>query len=644
MALKIEDYAVIGDTHTAALVGRDGSIDWLCVPRFDSPAVFAKILGDSRHGYWRIAPVESGAPDSHEPLMATRRSYRKDSLVLETVWQLPSGTVQVTDCMPVREDRPEVVRVVEGLSGRVDMRLDLVMRFGYGRVVPWVRRVDGLLTAIAGPDGLALWSPVYTRGEDLSTVANFTVSEGQRVPFVLAWYPSHLSPPRPVDGHYGVEDTHRWWTDWVALSSVGDDCAWRDALIRSEITLKALNYAPTGGIVAAVTTSLPETLGGERNWDYRYCWLRDATLTLTALMAGGYHDEAIAWRDWLLRAVAGDPGELQIMYGPAGERDLLEMELDFLPGYERSCPVRVGNAAAGQFQLDVYGEVLAALHESRRSGMDVSEEAWHLETLLLDFLESGWKEPDDGIWEVRGPRRPFTHSKVMAWVAMDRAVRDVEEFNLEGPVERWKAIREEIHQEVCEKGYDPHRNTFTQYYGSRTLDASTLLIPTFGFLPPSDPRVVGTVEAIQRELTHDGFVLRYDAENAGDVDGLSGREGAFLACSFWLVDDLELIGRHGEALALFEKLLALRNDVGLLSEEYDTVAKRLVGNFPQAFSHISLVNSAVNLSRSQQGPDIAPGLSHAERLAGKKLPPLRHFTPAHISRHRKAIGVRRRHH
>ena len=638
MALKIEDYALIGDTQTAALVGRDGSIDWFCVPRFDSQAVFAKLVGDSRHGYWRIAPVESGEPEDPSPLMATRRSYRKDTLVLETEWEVASGTVRVTDCMPLREQNPEIVRVVEGLSGRVEMRIDLVMRFGYGKVVPWVRRVDGLLTAIAGPNGLALWTPVHTHGEDLSTKAVFALGEGQRVPFVLTWYPSHLSPPRPLDGHYGVEETAQWWADWAKLASV--QCPWHDALMRSEITLKALTYAPTGGIVAAVTTSLPETLGGARNWDYRYCWLRDATLTLTALMAAGYHEEAVAWRDWLLRAVAGEPKELQIMYGPAGERELTEAELGFLPGYEGSRPVRIGNAAAGQFQLDVYGEVLSALHESRRGGMDPNEEAWHLESMLLEFLESGWRMPDDGIWEVRGPRRHFTHSKVMAWVAMDRAVSDIEEFGLDGPLDRWKATRQAIHDEVCEKGYDAERNTFTQYYGSKALDASTLMIAMFGFLPPSDPRVVGTVEAVQRELTYDGFVLRYDAEHGGDVDGLSGREGAFLACSFWLVDNLELIGRHDEALALFEKLLALRNDVGLLSEEYDPVAKRLVGNFPQAFSHISLVNSAVGLSRD---PSFAPGLSHAERVEGKRLGRT-HAVPAQLWRHRRAIGMRRRHH
>ena len=616
MALAIEDYAIVGDTHTAAVVGRDGSIDWLCLPRFDSSACFSRLVGDEANGYWRLAPLASPAPGHGAPLLATRRQYREGTLVLETDFVLAEGTVRITDCMPVREERPQVVRLVECLSGRVEMRMDLVVRFGYGAIVPWVRRIDGLLTAIAGPDAVSLWSPVPTHGEDMKTVATFVVTEGQRIPFVLGWYPSHTAPPRPVDGYYGVEDTARWWSDWTALGTCSEG-PWRDAIARSAITLKALTFAPTGGIVAAVTTSLPETLGGGRNWDYRYCWLRDATLTLTSLMAAGYHEEASAWRDWLLRAAAGDPSKLQIMYGPAGERSLIEAELGWLGGYENSLPVRVGNAAAGQFQLDVYGEVLSALHESRRGGMDSSEAGWDLEVALLDFLEDGWRKADDGIWEVRGPRRHFTHSKVMAWVAMDRAVRDVEDFGLPGPVERWRSLRDEIHAEVCEKGYDPARGAFTQYYGSTSLDASTLMIPVVGFLPPKDPRVIGTVEAVQRELTHDGFVLRYDAANAGGVDGLSGREGAFLACSFWLADDLELIGRHEEALELFTRLLEVRNDVGLLAEEYDPVARRLVGNFPQAFSHVALVNSAVGLSRA----GIAPGLSHADRLAGVPVPP-----------------------
>jgi len=631
VALKLEDYGVIGDTHTAAIVGRDGSIDWLCLPRFDSDACFARLIGDESNGYWRLAPAESPPPGHGPPLMATRRRYRDDTLVLETEFTVASGTVRVTDCMPVREDSPEVVRLVECISGRVEMRMDLSIRFGHGSIVPWVRRRDGLLTAIAGPDALALWTPVRARGEDMTTVAEFAVSEGQRVPFVLAWYPSHLQPPRPLDGHYGVDDTTQWWEDWSSLA-VAPDGPWRDAIMRSVITLKALTYAPTGGIVAAATTSLPETLGGVRNWDYRFCWLRDATLTLSALMVAGYYEEAVAWRDWLLRAVAGEPSKLQIMYGPAGERNLSERELEWLGGYETSRPVRVGNAAAGQFQLDVYGEVMSALHESRRGGMDPGP-AWPLEQMLLDFLEDGWRQPDDGIWEVRGPRRNFTHSKVMAWVAMDRAVRDVEEFGLEGPVDRWRRVRDEIHAEVLEKGYDAERQTFTQYYGSRELDASVLMVPLVGFLPPKDPRVVGTVNAIERDLTQDGFVLRYDAENAGHVDGLEGREGAFLACSFWFVDNLQLIGRHDDAVAMFERLVSLRNDLGLLSEEYDPVDKRLVGNFPQAFSHISLINSAVNLSSSEPWTE---GMTHQDRIKGHRVNAT-HRARMHPSRLRRSL-------
>ncbi len=634
MALRIEDYGLIGDTHTAAIVGRDGSIDWCCFPRFDSEACFSSLLGDASNGYWRIAPAESPRPGTGAPLLGTRRRYRGDSLVLETEFELPTGTVRVIDCMPVREDHPEIVRVVEGVSGRVDMRMDLCIRFGYGSTIPWVRRLDGLLTAVAGPDALALWTPVATRGEDMTTVAELTVQAGQRVPFVLSWYPSNERPPRPVDADYSLDDTASWWEEWSSLSAV-EEGPWRDAVMRSAITLKALTFEPTGGIVAAVTTSLPEAPGGERNWDYRFCWLRDATLTLTALLAAGYHDEAMAWRDWLLRAVAGDPSRLQIMYGASGERNLDERELEWLGGYEGARPVRVGNAAAGQFQLDVYGEMMAALHESRRGGMDPGP-AWDLERALLDFVEDGWRKPDDGIWEVRGPRRHFTHSKVMAWVAMDRAVRDVEEFGLEGPVERWRATRDAIHAEVLAKGYDPDRRTFTQYYGSKALDASVLMIPMVGFLPPEDPRVAGTVDAIQRELVRDGFVLRYDAENAGEVDGLAGREGAFLACSFWLVDNLELTGRRGEALALFERLLSLRNDLGLLSEEYDPVAKRLVGNFPQAFSHISLVNSAVNLGRSSK---LGAEVSHRGRLSGRRVDLTGHAA-ARRSRQRRTIRHR----
>ncbi len=601
MALSIEDYAIIGDTHTAALVGRDCSIDWLCLPRFDSEACFAKLLGTDRNGFWRIAPAAKPR--------ATRRSYLGDSMVLTTEFDVDGGTVAVIDCMPVRETHPEIARVVRGVKGRVDMSMELVVRFDYGSVLPWVRRSDAdSLTFIAGPNALSLWTPVDTRGEDFSTVAQFSVSEGQEIPFVLGWTASHEPGPRPIDATFAIRDTEAWWREWA------DNCKypgeWGEEVMRSLVTLKGLTYAPTGGIVAAATSSLPETLGGARNWDYRYCWLRDATLTLSSLMVAGYYEEATAWRDWLLRAVAGDPAELQIMYGPAGERRLTEIELDWLAGYEGSRPVRAGNAAADQYQLDVYGEVMNALHQARRSGMGMSDPAWELQKVLLDFIETGWRQPDDGIWEVRGPRRHFTHSKVMAWVAIDRAVKGVETFGLDGPLDKWKALREEIHKEVCSKGWDSDRGTFTQYYGSKELDSSLLMIPLVGFLAPDDPRVAGTVDAIERELMHDGLVLRYVTSEGGEVDGLSGREGAFLACSFWMVDNLALLGRRKEARAMFERLLSLRNDLGLLSEEYDPVAKRLVGNFPQAFSHVSLVNSAYNLSSVDKlGHPTVAGLS-----------------------------------
>ncbi len=586
MSLPIEEYAIIGDTHTAALVGQDGSIDWFCAPRFDSAACFAKLLGDGGNGFWRIAPPGGGS--------AVRRSYRRDSLVLDQEFEVAGGVVRVTDFMPIREVNPEIVRIVTGVTGRVTMRMDLAIRFGYGAIVPWVRRVDGLLVAIAGPDAVSLWCPVHAHGEEMTTVAEFSVGEGEHIPFVLSWFPSQEQSCRPVDARFALHETEGWWQDWASRCSFEGE--WRDAVVRSLITLKALTFQPTGGIVAAATTSLPETLGGERNWDYRYCWLRDATLTLESLMRGGYHEEAMAWRDWLLRTVAGDPADLQIMYGPAGERRLEEWEVGWLAGYEGSKPVRIGNAAAGQFQLDVYGEVMSALHQAAVAGDPVTGPVWDLQRVLLDFLEEGWKQPDDGIWEVRGPRRHFTHSKVMAWVAFDRAVRMVEDCGLEGPLERWREIRDQVHADVCTQGFNPAVGAFTRYYGSDALDASLLMIPIVGFLPPSDPRVVSTVEAIERDLTEDGFVLRYRAAEASEVDGLSGREGAFLACSFWLADCLELIGRHEDARALFDRLLSLRNDLGLLAEEYDALAGRQVGNFPQAFSHVSLVNAAYNLA------------------------------------------------
>lgn len=585
----IEDYGIIGDTHTAALVGRDGSIDWLCLPRFDSAACFAKLLGDERHGFWRIAP----APVAGE-VRETGRRYRQDTLVLETEFETAGGAVRLVDYMPVREDNPRVVRMVEGLRGSVDMRMDLVLRFDYGSVVPWVRRVGRLLSAIAGPDALGLWTSVDMRGEDMTTVAEFTIVQGGSETFELTWFPSHKEAPHPANLVFAMEETETWWRAWA--SSCTFEGEWRDAVVRSLITLKALTYNPTGGIVAAATTSLPEALGGERNWDYRYCWLRDATLTLEALMRGGYHEEAMAWRNWLLRAAAGEPSDLQIMYGPAGERRLDEWEVAWLPGYEGSTPVRVGNAAADQYQLDVYGEVMSALYEASRVGETPDETAWELQLSLMKFLEKSWTEPDDGIWEVRGPRRHFTHSKVMAWVAVDRAVRMVEECEYEGPADRWRALRDEIHEEVCAKGYKTDVGAFTQYYGCEALDASLLMIPLVGFLPATDERVRSTIETIERDLTEDGFVLRYRAAEAHDVDGLDGREGAFLACSFWMADCLYLIGRHEDARNLFERLLGLRNDLGLLAEEYDPRARRQVGNFPQAFSHVSLVNAAFNLS------------------------------------------------
>ncbi len=602
MTLPIEDYGIIGDLHTAALVGRDGSIDWLCLPRFDSAACFSKLLGTDDHGYWKLAP--KGAH------LATHRRYRGDSLVLESEFVTPSGTVRVIDCMPIRERHPEVVRLVEGVRGSVEMEMTLTIRFGYGQIVPWVRRLDGTLSAIAGPDGLSLWTPVHTEGQDMSTVARFTVVEGQRVPFSLSWFAASDEPPRPVDAVYAIADTENWWRQWIEQCSYEGE--YKEAVVRSLITLKALTYEPTGGIVAAATTSLPETLGGSRNWDYRFCWLRDATLTLEALMRGGFYDEAMAWRDWLLRAVAGDPSQMQIMYGAAGERRLDEWEVDWLPGYEGSAPVRVGNAAAGQFQLDVYGEVMSALYEATRSGDSFERPAWDLQQALMGFLHDEWRQPDDGIWEVRGPRRHFTHSKVMAWVAIDRAIKTIEESGAEGPLDRWKQVRQEIHDQVCEEGFNADKGSFTQYYGSDQLDASLLMIPLVGFLPATDPRVKGTIEAVERELLDGGFVLRYRTADTGDVDGLTGREGAFLACSFWLADCLAMIGRTDDARQMFDRLLALRNDLGLLSEEYDAVAGRLVGNFPQAFSHVSLVNSAAKLSGHGK-PTADPELFAASR-------------------------------
>ncbi|MER6691061.1 glycoside hydrolase family 15 protein [Streptomyces minutiscleroticus] len=592
MHRPIEDYALIGDHQTAALVGRDGSIDWLCLPRFDSAACFAALLGDERNGHWRLAP--DGAGD------CTRRAYRKDSLVLDTIWRTDEGTVRVTDLMPQRDRAPDVVRIVEGVEGRVTMRSTLRLRFDYGSVVPWMRRADGHRVAVAGPDSVWLRSEpqVRTWGEDFGTHAEFTVTEGERVAFVLTWHPSHEPRPPLVDPYEALRHSLDDWRAWAARCRY--DGPYRDEVVRSLITLKALTFEPTGGIVAAPTTSLPEEIGGVRNWDYRYCWLRDSTLTLGALLAAGYREEAAAWRDWLLRAAAGNPADLQIMYGLAGERRLPEEELSWLPGYAGSKPVRSGNEAARQLQLDVYGEVIDSLSLARAAGLPLEPHMWQLQLALMEFLHENWREPDEGLWEVRGPRRQFVHSKVMAWAAADRTVRAMEEDpRLPGDVDRWRAMRDEVHREVCEQGYDAERNTFTQYYGSADLDAALLLIPQIGFLPPDDPRVVGTVDAVREELGHKGLLRRY-SEDRASVDGLPGGEGTFLVCSFWLADALHLTGRTHQARELFERLVGLVNDVGLLAEEYDPVAECHLGNFPQAFSHIGLVGTALALYGTDQ--------------------------------------------
>ncbi|QHY94798.1 Trehalase [Streptomyces sp. S4.7] len=607
MTQRIEDYALIGDLQTAALVGRDGSIDWLCLPRFDSAACFASLLGNKENGHWLLAPRGANR--------CTSRRYTGDSLVLETLWETRSGTVKVTDFMPQRDVAPDVVRIVEGVSGTVEMNATLRLRFDYGSIVPWMRRTDGQRVAVAGPDSVWLRSVsrarpvggelapnekpvVKTWGQEFSTCSSFTVGAGEKVAFVLTWHPSHLPRPDLVDPFEALEHSKEDWEEWAARCTY--EGPYRQAVLRSLLTLKALIYAPTGGIVAAPTTSLPEELGGVRNWDYRYCWLRDSALVLNALLSVGYVEEAEAWRDWLLRAVAGDPSDLQIMYGVAGERRLPEAELPWLNGYGGARPVRVGNEAVEQLQLDVYGEVIDSLHEARGVGLTGRPHAWDLQLALLGFLESKWREPDEGLWEVRGPRQHFTHSKVMAWVAADRAVKTLEaDPSLRGDVNRWRTMRDEVHRDVCEKGFDPVRNTFTQAYGSQELDAATLLIPRYGFLPPDDPRVVGTVDAVRAELGKEGLVHRYSTEGTS-VDGLPGGEGTFLVCSFWLADALLMTGRKKEATELYERLLALRNDVGLLAEEYDAALGRQLGNYPQAFSHIGLVGTALALAAADE--------------------------------------------
>ncbi len=580
---------MVGDTQTAALIGDDGSVDWMCAPRFDSGACFAALLGDENYGHWLLAPAAGGR--------ATRRRYRDHTLVLETEFETPEGAVRIIDFMPIRDQTVDVVRIVEGLRGEVPMQMHLTIRFDYGHTIPWVRNIGGALVAVAGPDALVLRAPVETRGIGHTTVADFTVRAGQRVPFSLAWYPSHRDVPRPRNTAWSLSRTESWWHNWSKKWTYDGD--YPEAVQRSVITLKALTYAPTGGIVAAPTTSLPEWIGGVRNWDYRFCWLRDATFTLLCLLHAGYEAEAKAWRGWLLRATAGEPDELQIMYGPAGERRLTEWEVPWLPGYQRSKPVRVGNAASEQFQLDVYGEVIDALYQSRRGAIvDRDLHALDLILALIDFLEDAWKQPDEGIWEVRGPRQHFTHSKVMAWVAFDRAVRGLHEFGTQDDIDaatRFAAIRDEIHAEVCAKAYDTDRKTFVQAYGSSNLDAALLMMPLVGFLPATDERMQGTVAAIQRELTSDGFVRRYSTDVA--VDGLPPGEGVFLPCTFWMADNLALMGRVDEGRALFERLIGLANDVGLLAEEYDPESRRHLGNFPQAFTHVALVNSGFNLSR-----------------------------------------------
>ncbi len=583
---KIEDYALIGDCETAALVSRDGSIDWLCWPRFDGGACFCALLGKPQNGRWLIAPADSA--------VRTTRKYLDHTLILETTHTTKDGVVVVTDFMPLRGLSSDVVRIVTGKSGQVRMRMELILRFDYGSIIPWVTRIDDrTISAIAGPDRAILRSHVPLIGQEMKTVGEWTISEGETKPFVLSYSASHLPPPAPINAEKALKETEHFWRDWC--SKARPVKKYSAPVTRSLITLKALTYRPTGGVVAAPTTSLPEQLGGTRNWDYRYCWLRDTTFTLLALMNSGYLEEAKAWREWLLRAIAGSPSQAQIMYGIAGERRLTEWEVPWLDGYEGAKPVRVGNAAANQLQLDIYGEVMDATHQGRLITLSTIEAGWELQVEMVRRLESVWQQPDEGIWEIRGGPQQFTYSKVMAWVAFDRSIKSAERFGLPGPIERWKKIRAQIHDEVCEKAYNPDVGAFVSRYGSKALDASTLFIALVGFLPPDDPRVKNTVEAIQRNLTSDGFVMRYDTGHG--TDGLPPGEGAFLACSFWLVDNLCLLGRHDEATKMYERLLSLSNDVGLLAEEYDPNAKRQVGNFPQAFTHIAVINSAHNLTR-----------------------------------------------
>ena len=633
-AAPIEDYALIGNTRTAALVSRDGSIDWWCVPRFDSPACFAALLGTPAHGRWRIAPA--GA------VRRVARRYRAHTLVLETELHTAGGTVRIIDCMPLREGRTDIVRIAEGVSGAVRMNLELVIRFGYGAVVPWVRHEGHTLVATGGPDTLELRTPVELHGEDFTTRARFTVHVGQRVAFVLTHSASHEPRPVPLDGEAALEATEHWWRQWC--TQCGYEGPYADDVLRSLMVLKALTYAPTGGMVAAPTTSLPESIGGVRNWDYRFCWLRDTTFTLYALLLAGYRDEAHAWREWLLRAAAGRPQDLQVLYGVAGERIRGEIDLPWLPGYANSAPVRIGNAAATQLQLDIYGELIDTLCLARSAELSVDADAWNFQRVLLDYLETKWTEPDNGIWETRGPPQHYTYSKVMAWVAMDRAVKDVQRYRLAGPVARWRAARSRIHRDVCTHGFDRSRGCFVQRYGARDVDASLLLLPIVGFLPAQDARIHATVETIERELMCDGFVLRY--RTGTTPDGLPPGEGAFLPCSFWLADALHLIGRKRDAARLFDRLLALRNDVGLLAEEYDPRAQHMLGNFPQALCHVAIVNTARNLARAggpsehRSGAHARPPQAHATGASAG--PPVNHprARPAQLDSYK--IGTRRR--
>lgn len=587
--MKIEDYGLVGDMRTAALIGVNGSVDWLCFPRFDSHACFASLLGEEKNGCWKIAPAGE--------TWKSRQQYRGESLILETIFETDTGSARVVDAMALIDGTRALVRVVEAITGKVEMAMTLTVRFDYGRTIPWVKAEGGGIVAVAGPDAVHLRSEVPITGKGLSSVAEFSVEGKRSVAFVLSWFRSHEPMPEPVDARRIIEHAEYYWKEWSLHCSYSGE--WRPLLMRSLLTLKALTFAPTGGIIAAATTSLPEFIGGVRNWDYRYCWLRDATFTLFAMMQSGFTEEASAWIQWLLRAVAGDAAQLQIMYGAAGERMLTEVELSHLSGYEGSRPVRIGNAASEQFQLDVYGEVLDAMHLARKLKIPIGAAGWRLERHLVDFVEKHWEDPDEGIWEIRGPRRHFTHSKVMAWVAVDRAVKTVEEHHLEGDLERWKALRDRIHERICREGYSKERKSFVQYFGGDTLDASLLTIPLVGFLPPTDERVIQTVLAIENDLTRDGLVLRYDSEAHGNVDGLPPGEGVFLPCSFWLVDCLQQIGRPKDARKLLERLMSLCTPLGLIAEEYEPRLHRLVGNFPQAFTHVGLINSIHNLSSAE---------------------------------------------